>query len=429
MFAIRGARLFDGEDSVDLPNPTILIDDGRIQAIRSGTTTGTGHPHVDHVVAPDDVDDVIDLGDVTLLPGLIDTHVHLVFDAGPDPIGRLAQLSDDEALELMRSAARAHLAAGVTTVRDLGDRNYLGLRLRDELAAASTPGAASAPGASGRAPTGPSMFPAGPHVLTAGPPITTTRGHCWSLGGEADGVDGIRAAVREHAERGVDVIKVMASGGLMTEGTRSELPQYSLAELRAAADEAHRLGLPITAHAHSGQAIADVVAAGFDSIEHCSFMTEDGVEPVPDTIAAIASAGIPVSATLGMLPDLPLPPPIASRINGIIGMGRMLTEAGVTIVCGSDAGIGPPKPHGVLPHAVGQFVRELGWTPADALRAVTSHAARVCRVDGRKGRIAPGFDADLLAVHGDPLRDPSAVLDVHSVYRQGVSVAALPERT
>ncbi|WP_129666401.1 amidohydrolase family protein [Phytoactinopolyspora endophytica] len=400
MLAIRGTRLFDGERPAKLASPTVVIADGRILDVRPGDSASA-------VLADNTPSRATsaDLGDVTLMPGLVDTHVHLGFDAGPDPIGRLASVSADEALDMMRAAARTTLAAGITTVRDLGDRDYLALRLRDELAQRPSEG---------------------PQVLAAGPPITTTRGHCGALGGKADGVDGIKAAVREHAERGVDVIKVMASGGVMTEGTRSELPQYGLHELRAAAEEAHRLGLPITAHAHAGQAIADVLAAGFDSIEHCSFMTADGVEPHAETIAAIAAAGVAVSATLGMLPDPTLPPAIATRINAIIDLLRSMTLAGVTIVCGSDAGIGPPKPHGVLPHAVRQFVDELGWPPAEALGAVTSRAARVCGLGDRKGRIAPGFDADIIAVNGDPLRDPAAVLDVRAVFRMGQRCESVP---
>jgi imidazolonepropionase-like amidohydrolase len=385
MNGIRAARLFDGESATLVNDPVVLMDDGRIAGIQSGAP------------APEAAK-LVDLGDVTLLPGLIDAHVHLAFDAGPDPVGRLADSDDDEVLEGMHTAARTTLAAGVTTVRDLGDRDYLALKLRDELAGE---------------PAG------GPEVLAAGPPITTSRGHCWFLGGEADGVDGVRAAVREHVERGVDVIKMMASGGELTDGSHSHVPQYGLAELSAAAEEAHRAGLPITAHAHAGQAIADVVAAGFDSIEHCSFMTEDGVEPRPEVIAALARAGVAVSATLGFLPGFTPPPGIAARIPALMAVLRQLDEAGVTMVCGTDAGIGPPKPHGILPQGVAMLTDVLGWTAVDALRSATSVAARICHVCDRKGRLAAGYDADMVAVAGNPLDDISALLDVQAVVRAG----------
>jgi imidazolonepropionase-like amidohydrolase len=385
MLAIRAARLFDGLDPVLVERPVLLVADGRVAAVRAGGEVPAGA-------------DVVDLPDATLLPGLIDAHTHLAFDASADPVGSLASASDGEVLDGMRAAARTALAAGITTVRDLGDRGYLALRLREELAGKPT---------------------SGPQVLAAGPPITTPGGHCWYLGGEADGIDGVRGAVRARAERGVDVIKVMASGGEMTPGTRPHLPQFGLDELRVAVEEAHRFGLPATAHAHSGQAIADAVAAGFDSIEHCSFMTEDGVEPLPDVIEAIVRAGVVVCATLGVTPGASPPPRIAARMEEFTALFRRMKQAGVRIVCSSDAGIGPAKPHGVLPYSVLMLVETQGWSAAEALEAATSRAARLCRVEDRKGRLAPGFDADVLAVTGNPLTSPRALLDVQAVFRQG----------
>jgi imidazolonepropionase-like amidohydrolase len=366
-------------------DPTVIVEAGRIVSVRHDDAVPPGA-------------ELVDLGDATLLPGLIDAHVHLAFDASADPVGRLAARDDAEVLTGMRAAARTALAGGVTTIRDLGDRGYLSLRLRDEVA---------------RAPE------TGPHVLAAGPPITTPLGHCWYLGGEAEGAEGVRAAVRVHAERGVDVIKIMASGGELTPGTRSHRSQYGLGELRAAVDEAHRLGLPITAHAHAGQAIADAVKAGVDSIEHCTFLTEDGVEAMPEVIEQIARKGVVVSLTLGTLPGSTPPPRIARRMAAMIDLFTGFRQAGVPIVCGTDAGIGPPKPHDVLPHAVGALVRMLGRPPAEALRAVTSLPARLCRLEHRKGRLVAGMDADILAVAGDPFTDPAALLDVRAVFRQG----------
>ncbi|WP_446219322.1 amidohydrolase family protein [Micromonospora sp. IBHARD004] len=187
MLAIRGGAAFDGVSPILVERPLVLIDDGRIVNVQANGAPPAGA-------------ELADLGGATLLPGLVDAHVHLVFDASADPVGALEELPDEELLGRMRTAARTCLAAGITTVRDLGDRGYLALRLRDELA------------------TDPAS---GPQILAAGPPVTASRGHCWFLGGEADGVDGVRAAVRARVERGVDVIKVMATGGEMTPGTHS----------------------------------------------------------------------------------------------------------------------------------------------------------------------------------------------------------------
>jgi imidazolonepropionase-like amidohydrolase len=171
---------------------------------------------------------LVDLGDATLLPGLIDTHMHLVFDASTDPAGHLQAVSDETLLEEARAAARRALDAGVTCVRDLGDRSFLGVRLREETAA--NPGA-------------------GPDVVPAGSPITVPAGHCWFLGGATRGAGAVRNAVRDHADRGAAVIKVMVTGGHMTSGPDPgalAACQFSADELRAAADEAHQQGSPRT---------------------------------------------------------------------------------------------------------------------------------------------------------------------------------------
>jgi imidazolonepropionase-like amidohydrolase len=385
MLVLRAARLFDGHNASLIDDATVLVEDGRITGVRTGAITQDGA-------------EVVELGDVTLLPGLIDAHVHLAFDASPDPVAHFTAASDDQLLIDMRRAARTALAAGITTVRDLGDRGYLAVRLREELAADPT---------------------AGPQILTAGPPITTTGGHCWFLGGQADGIQDIRAAVRARAEHGVDVIKIMASGGELTSGTHSHEPQFSVAELRAAVEEAHRLGLPIAAHAHAPDGIANAVAAGVDSIEHCSFMTADGIDDRPDLIEAIAAAGITVSLTLGASPGVVLPPRVTTRLAALTDLFQSMRLAGIPLVCTTDAGIAPPKPHDILPNAVAMMVNRVGCSTVDALRSVTSLPARLCRVDDRKGRLARGFDADILAVAGNPLTNPSALLDVRAVYREG----------
>jgi imidazolonepropionase-like amidohydrolase len=388
MLAIRAARLFDGVGPDLVERPVVLVDEGSIIAVESGAVPAGA--------------EVVDLGEATVLPGLIDAHVHLTLDASGDPVGHLAGANDDTVLHRMRANARTCLMAGITTVRDLGDRDYLSLRLRDETAADPA---------------------AGPHLLAAGPPITPAGGHCWFLGGQADGVAALRATVRDHAERGVDVIKIMASGGDLTPTTRSHEAQYSVEELRAAVNEAHRHGLPVTAHAHAATGIANVVAAGVDMIEHCTFLTADSAHADADVIAAIADRGIVVSATLGFLPGAPHPPQIfarlMARLPAILHAFEQVRQSGATIVCSSDAGIGLAKPHDVLGYGVADMITIGGFTHVQALRAVTSVAAQACRIGARKGRIAPGFDADLLAVHGNPLTDIAALRAVRAVFRAG----------
>ena len=344
---------------------------------------------------------VVDLGDVTLLPGLVDPHLHLAFDPNGDPLRQLLDDSDDVLLARMHRHAQVALRAGITTVRDLGDRGYLGVALRE------------------RYRTGGEI---GPEVLAAGPPVTPTRGHCWFLGGQADGIDGVRRAVAERAARRVDIVKIMATGGMLTPGFGMHESQYGPAELAAAAAAAHDAGLPITAHAHGPRGIADAVRAGMDGIEHCTFVTATGIEPDWGTVAELAAAGTVVGAAEAWLPDGPPVPPVVAELldRYLVVLARMHAE-GVRIVGGSDAGIGPRKPHDVLPHCAVLF-GSIGFSNPEALAALTGHAAAGCGLGHRKGRLLPGFDADLLVVAGDPLRRLDALFDVRAVFRGGIAV-------
>ena len=186
----------------------------------------------------------------------------------------------------------------------------------------------------------------------------------------------------------------------------------------------------VTAHAHAVGAIADAVTAGADGLEHVSFWTEDGVDAPAELIRLIANRRIVVGATIGMrpVPGLAPPPEVMARMPGIIANTRRLYEAGALLVAGTDAGIAPAKPHDAVRYAPATL-RELGFGPAEALRAVTSVAAGVCGLGHRKGRIAPGFEADILAVDGDPITDPGSLHRIQAVYARGTAVPdAAPAR-
>jgi imidazolonepropionase-like amidohydrolase len=193
--------------------------------------------------------------------------------------------------------------------------------------------------------------------------------------------------------------------------------------LRAAIDEAHRHGLEVTAHAHAASAIADAVAAGADMLEHVSFWTADGVDAPADLIQLIADRRTVVGLTVGVIPTQGLTPfsEARARMPAILANWSRLHQAGALMVGSSDAGIAPVKPHDVIRYTPA-ILRDIGFGPAEALRAVTSTPAAILGLGNRKGRIAPGYDADILAIDGNPLADPAALHRIRAVYTHGTAV-------
>jgi imidazolonepropionase-like amidohydrolase len=384
--AIRAAKAFDGENIVD--KPTVLVENQAIAAVELGNTD------------PPEGYEVVDLPGATLVPGLIDAHVHLAFDSSEDPVAVACDTSDDELLEIMRTNAKASLDAGVTTVRDLGDRSFLALRLRADLDDDPTAGA---------------------HVLASGPPLTAREGHLHYFGGVVEDIASARESVRVWKARGVDVIKVVASGGELTPGTDPFVTTMPDDVMRAIVEEAHEQGLQVTVHAHSPGAIALAVESGADGIEHGMFLTPEGLGPDQQTIDRIREARVVHCPTIATLPGtVPNAPRIRERIGAMRALLGRLHEQGVRLIAGSDAGIAASKPHGVLPHGVQQFV-DVGFSNLDALRATTSETADALGL-ANKGRLAPGKDADILAVRGDPMADATTLLNVEAVFRSGVRV-------
>jgi imidazolonepropionase-like amidohydrolase len=383
MMALRGSRLFDGLNDRLVRHPVVIINDDKIIAVLE-----RGDP-------PADIP-VFDLGDVTFLPGLIDAHVHLVLPGVPNPVAAAA-VPDKQLLANARCAAAASLDVGITTARDLGDRHYVTLRVRAETA---------------------QQPHLGPHLLASGPPITTPNGHCWFLGGAAKGLAQLAKAVRVREGHHVDLVKIMASGGEITPGSNAWQPQYTEEEIRTVVTESHRLGLPVAAHAHAVDAIERALAAGVNTIEHATFRTSKGIKSDPLLMERMAASGLPVSVTTGFSPTgPPLDEKAKFRIQQTLKAAVDMRDAGVRIVCASDAGISDQKPHGLLPWSIIRLV-EAGFSSEDSLRAATSTAADACGLK-LKGRIAPGFDADLIAVAGDPFREIGVILAVRVVYRGG----------
>jgi imidazolonepropionase-like amidohydrolase len=378
---LRAARLFDGERIV-APG-TVRIDDGRVS-------------QVGFVPVESDPMEVTDLGDATILPGFVDCHQHLSFDGNGTLEEQVRGLDEAQLLDRALTSARRALRGGVTTLRDLGDRGFVTLALRGDESL--------------------------PTILASGPPITCSGGHCWYLGGGCADTAALLAAVAERADAGCDVVKVMASGGYNTPTSPMWESQFDDDDVCLVVDEAHGRGLPVAAHCHGVDAIEQSLRAGVDSIEHCSFFTSNGrSEPDADLIERLARSGIVISATVGRLPHMPVPEMVIANAPAMRAARRRLHEHGATIVAGTDAGITPAKPHDVLPYAMNDFV-DAGMTPVEALRALTTVAARALGLERSKGRLATGFDADVVVVRGNPLAEPSDLTSVIAVWRAGVRV-------
>ena len=331
--------------------------------------------------------------DATITPGLIDCHVHLCFDGGPRPAARMRAETDAQQLVLMLRSARELLGVGVTTARDLGARGYLDVVVRDAIAAG---------------------LARGPRMLVSGSPVTVTGGHCWFMGGEADSEDDLRRLVRTHHKHGVDVIKVMATGGNMTPGSAPWYAQYTARQLAVVVEEARRLDKPVAAHAHGTEGIARAVEAGVTTIEHCSFVTETNERRFSEQLAArIAEQGIVVCPTMSVTA------PHVARLTGIL-VGEHLTamrELGVRLVAGTDSGIDNNPHHQYLGGL--EYLVSLGFRPRDVLAMATTEAAAALGLGAVTGRLAPGYEADLLVVDGDPLADISALGRLRRVIARG----------
>ncbi|MBT7806442.1 amidohydrolase family protein, partial [Candidatus Poribacteria bacterium] len=340
----------------------------------------------------------------TLMPGLIDGHVHLAFVGDGTPMADIVH--DDDATIHFRALrnAQATLASGVTTVRDCGGPGFTVPAARDAIAR----GAAI-----------------GPRILSCAMPITTTAGHLHYCGAETDSAVALRKRVRAFAKRGVDFIKVCATGGNNTPRSNIYAPQYSPRELAALVDDAHRLGLHVASHALSREGIAASVDAGVDTVEHCTWFSPDGADYDPDTVDRMIQRGIyagynfsgPIADALGDDGRLH-----ASLVQDATApLRRRMRDAGAPFFVTTDAGI-PRMPHGSFPLSIEAAGLLMGLTAAEALAAATCEPAAAFGAD-TVGTLEVGKRADILALNGDPLDHLSALRDVRAVLRDGVVCA------
>lgn len=337
--------------------------------------------------------EVIDLGDSTLLPGLIDAHVHLGFDGSVDPVARMKASSDAELLVTMLHAARALLGAGVTTARELGARSFLDLEVKRGIERGEAEG---------------------PRLLCSTRPITCTGGHCWFMGCECDSVEDVRRAVRYHHRMGADLIKVMATGGFMTHGSAPWFPQFGLEEMKTIVQEAHRVGKKVSAHCHGTEGIRNAVEAGVDCIEHCSWVGEGNTRVYePDIAEQIVEKGIYVCPTLNCRAMTFRPDMWEQRAETLAAM----RELGMLLIAGTDAGINL-TPHGEYVGGLEAHVGT-GMTPLEVIHIATSRAADALGIGNITGTLEAGKEADVIAAGGDPLRSIGDLRDLRLIMTRG----------
>lgn len=401
--ALTAARLIAPEQGKVIEHPLVLIEGERIREVRSGGAVPDGY-------------EKIDLGAATLLPGLIDSHVHL----GGDPTLSSGNYYEDTLKRsVIDDAVTAHLFAertldaGFTTVRNLGSGAYLDVALRNAIDAGRIPG---------------------PRILAATLPLGATGGHAddttgyspyiefHGLSGVADGVEAVRKQVRENVKRGADVTKFMASAGVLSAEESVGAPQYSQEEMDAIVDESHRWGRKVAAHAHGAEAIKMAIKAGVDSVEHCSLIDEEGLKLAKQRGTWLVFDVYNDDYILSEYARLGYP---ATMVEKEKKVGRLQREsfrravqAGEKLAFGSDAGV---YPHGWNGKQFAKMV-EWGMTPMQAIQAATTNAAELLGRGDRVGAVKPGYYADLVAVSGDPLADVAVLERVGFVMKGGVVV-------
>ncbi len=399
---IHAGRLIDGVADSARSEVTVVVEDGRITEVRPG------------FAAPGPADELIDLSAMTVLPGLMDMHVHLTGELSPRSyLERVQFESADQAVRAV-AHARTTLMAGFTTVRNPGDDGKATIALRKAIEAGLVPG--------------PRVFTAGKSLATTGGHADPTNGLNSRLRGDPGPADGVvngpadaAKAVRQRYKEGADFIKITATGGVLSVAKSGQNPQFTMAELEAIIATADDYGFHVAAHAHGTEGMRRAIVAGVRSIEHGTYMTDEVMELMKQHgtfYVPTILAGVTVAERAGIDGYFPaLVRPKAAAIGPVIqDTFARAYAAGVKIAFGTDCGVGP---HGDNAKELGLMVAG-GMPPMQAIRSATRVTAELLEIGGEVGTVEPGKLADLIAVDGDPLADIAELESVDFVMREGV---------
>lgn len=400
-FAIQGGQVIVDAAKAPLGPSTIIVENGRIVRVEPGATAPAGAT-------------VIDQRGLTVMPGLIDAHVHLTSDP-ETPYWREAIDPDELAAIVGVKNALLTARAGFTTVRDLGAPGSSSFALRDAIRDGVVPG---------------------PRIVASGGALSIVGGHgdvsgyrpavnaALDPGGTCTGADQCALRVREWAKRGADVIKVTSTGGVLSQQGRGLEGHFELAEIRAITTTAHRLGLKVAAHAHGARGIEDAAGAGVDSIDHGTFADAPALKAMKDNGAWFVPTLLALSGVRDRLGKNIYTPVVEAKARQAIAQwGKALAaahRAGVKIAFGTDAGV---FEHGRNGEEAELMVRLGGMSPRAVLISATSDAAELLGLANETGTLDPGKSADLIAVEGDPLADVAAVTHVRFVMVRGKPIA------
>jgi imidazolonepropionase-like amidohydrolase len=392
---IRAGQVIDVHTGNELAGETVIVQGDKIVGVAKTADTPAKSG-----------DRVVDLAQYTVLPGMIDVHTHLTMVTNFDPYFELSMTPGKEAIIGVENA-KTTLEAGFTTVRNVGAGGWTDVALRDEINAGHIPG---------------------PHMQVSGPALGITGGHMdenllpeqYHVQGEgvADGIAGVQHMVRNNIKYGADLIKIGASGGVLSKGDDPQASQYTLEEMQAIVADAHRLGRKVAAHAHGSQAILWASEAGVDSIEHGSYINDED-------IAMMKKMGTYLVPTAYLVDwgreNMKLPAFYAKKFEDVgtamKANHKRAIQDGVKVAMGTDAAV---YPHGLNAHELDVYVNQYGMTPLAALQTTTLNAADLMGWTDRVGSLEPGKWADVIAVSGDPLKDIRTLQHVSFVMKGGV---------